>query len=156
MGKVSDAQLHKRIEGILKRHPNASSIKVRQRLMVDLRQSNLYVHLIPFYRQNRIDDSQDIQREISRMMRLSLGLSEIARTLSSSCYNYLQVEKALLDLTAEFDHFAQAQRCKDLRFGSGSPRDEDHQSEMVIGLQKLGHRLPDIWRVLRHANKRFS
>ncbi|HAS3631071.1 TPA: hypothetical protein I6209_003686 [Vibrio cholerae] len=51
--------------------------------------------------------------------------------------------------TADFYHLAQAQRCKELHFGHGAPTDEHHQSQIVMTLQSLGHRLPDIWQVLR-------
>ncbi|EGQ9284312.1 hypothetical protein F7U66_00395 [Vibrio parahaemolyticus] len=153
MGKVSDTQLHRRIERILQRHPNASSMRVRQQLMINIRPSCLYTHLIPFYEQYLIDDSHDIRRELKRMMSLHLGLSVIVRTVSSGCYNYLQVEKALLELNSNFEPLEQAMRCKELHFGVKPPRDEHHHSEMVMTLQRLGHRLPEIWRVLRHADE---
>ncbi|EJE4206686.1 hypothetical protein NB663_07235 [Vibrio parahaemolyticus] len=153
MGRLNDAQLQCRIEHILERHPNASSLVVRQRLMSSLKPSHIYPHLVPFYEQYRIDDSADIQRELKKMMSMHLGLSIIAQTLSIGCFNYLQVEKALLELTADFDHLAQAQRCKELRFGHGAPTDEHHQSQIVMTLQRLGHRLPDIWQVLRQATE---
>ncbi|WP_258071227.1 hypothetical protein [Vibrio jasicida] len=80
MGKLNDAQLQRRIEHILERHPNASSLVVRQRLMSNLKPSHIYPHLVPFYEQYRIDDSADIQRELRKMMSVHLGLSIIAQT----------------------------------------------------------------------------
>ncbi len=55
-------------------------------------------------------------------------------------------------LQAEFDHMAQTKRCKVARFGSERPIDEHHQSQVVMYLQKKGHRLTDIWSVLRYVH----
>lgn len=69
MGKLNDAQLQHRIEHILERHPNASSLVVRQRLMSNLKPSHIYPLLVPFYEQYRIDDSADIQRDLKKWCR---------------------------------------------------------------------------------------
>lgn len=149
MSSRNDALLRRRISRILERIPNASSQMVRQRLMMSVKPTQFYVHLIPFYEQQRIDDNADITKALGRMMAMHLGLSVIARTLTSRCYNHRQVEAALLELTANFDHLEQARRCKEAAFGVEPPKDANHQSQMVMHLQKQGHRLPDIWQVLR-------
>ncbi|WP_135381816.1 MULTISPECIES: hypothetical protein [Vibrio] len=151
MSQDNDAQLRRRIECILERYPNASSLMVRQRLIVNVKPAHLYLHLIPFYDQCRIDDRADIQRELGKMMAMHLGLSVIVRTLSTKLYNYRQVEQALLELTVDFNHIEQTRRCKVTHFGYDMAKDEHHHSHWVMVLQKLGHRLPDIWQVLRKS-----
>ncbi|EJN2404955.1 hypothetical protein NPL76_003664 [Vibrio parahaemolyticus] len=88
-------------------------------------------------------------------MKKHLGFSVIAKKLSCEGYNFLQVEQALMLLQAEFEHVAQTKRCKIARFGSEQPIDEHHQSQMVMYLQKKGHRLTDIWSVLRDEHFEF-
>ncbi len=151
MSQHNDVQLRRRIERILERHPNASSLAVRQRLIVDVKPAHFYLHLIPFYDQDRIDDSSDIQRELDRMMAMHLGLNVIARTLSTKPYNYRQIERALLKLTLNFNHTEQARLCKIAHFGHDIAKDERHKSKMIMRLQNLGHRLPDILLILRQS-----
>ncbi|CAK1768223.1 conserved hypothetical protein [Vibrio crassostreae] len=153
MSQHNDIQLRRRIERILERHPNASSLAVRQRLIVDVKPAHFYLHLIPFYDQDRIDDSSDIQRELDRMMAMHLGLSVIARTLLTKPYNYRQIERALLKLTLNFNHTEQTRLCKIVHFGHDMAKDEHHKSKMVMHLQKLGHRLPDIFLILRQSTR---
>lgn len=151
MSQHNDVQLKRRIERILERHPNASSLAVRQRLIVDLKPAHFYIHLIPYYDQDRIDDSSDIQRELDRMMAMHLGFSVIARILSTKPYNYRQIEQALLKLTLNFNHTEQARLCKIVHFGHDMVKDERHKSKMIMRLQNLGHRLPDILLILRQS-----
>ncbi|MDK9755055.1 hypothetical protein KIV40_06270 [Vibrio sp. D173a] len=125
MSSRNDALLRRRIARILERIPNASSQMVRQRLMTSVKPAQFYVHLTPFYEQQRIDDHADIMKALTRMMAMHLGL------------------------TVNFDHLEQARRCKEATFGVELPKDANHQSQMVMHLQKQGHRLPDIWQVLR-------
>ncbi|MGR5443688.1 hypothetical protein ACPV47_02205 [Vibrio jasicida] len=148
MSKASDEKLKERIERILNNHPGASSREVRRRLMTSVNPRHFYPHLIPFYEQGKINDSAEIDFVLNKMMDMHLGMRVITQVISSSYYNYLQVEKALLLLSNNFHHIEQAKRCKEARFGTGSPKDADHQSTMVMYLQKQGHRLFDIWKVL--------
>ncbi|MEF1330704.1 hypothetical protein [Vibrio sp. M260121] len=148
MSKMSDKKLKERIERILNNHPGASSREVRRRLMKVVNTRHLYSHLAPFYEQGKINDSAEIDFILNKMMNMHLGMRVIAQTISSSDYNYIQVEKALLLLSNNFCHVEQARLCKEARFGAGSPKDADHQSTMVMYLQKQGHRLFDIWKVL--------
>lgn len=149
MPKRKDAQIKVRIEGILQRYPNATSQDIRQRLMLTMKPSSLYPHFVPFYEQGRIDDRVDIQRAIRSMMKEHLGFSVIAQKLSNGRYNFLQVKQALIELHLNFNSTEQIKRCKKGRFGSEQPKDEHHHSQVVMYLQKKGHRLPDIWQVLR-------
>ncbi|CAK3076176.1 conserved hypothetical protein [Vibrio crassostreae] len=153
MTQHNDIQLRRHIERILEHHPDASSLVVRQRLIVDVKPTHFYLHLIPFYDQNRIDDNSDIQRELDKMMAMHLGFSVIARTLSAKPYNYHQIERALLKLTLNFNHKEQARLCKIVHFGHDVAKDEHHKSKVVMHLQKLGHRLPDIYLTLRQSAK---
>ncbi|KFK53725.1 hypothetical protein JS86_19705 [Vibrio vulnificus] len=154
MPKCNESQIKLRIERVLQRYPTSTSQDVRQRLMLTVKPSYLYSYFFPFYESGRIDDRADIQRAIRAMMKEHLGFSVIAQKLASGRYNFLQVEQALRLLQAEFDHVAQTKRCKVARFGSERPIDEHHQSQVVMYLQKKGHRLTDIWSVL--IDERFE
>lgn len=148
MTRISDERLKNRIKQILNNYPGASSREVRRRLMTSVNPRHLYPHLIPFYEQGMINDSAEIDFVLNKMVDMHLGMRVITQTISSSDYNYIQVEKALLLLSNNFRHVEQARLCKEARFGAGSPKDADHQSTMVMYLQKQGHRLFDIWKVL--------
>ncbi|MGY5830603.1 hypothetical protein ACXHQJ_11045 [Vibrio vulnificus] len=148
MQKVSDTQAHYQIEKILTKNPNASSKYIRQRVMFFDKSTPLYSHLIPFYDQGLIDDRADIRKEIKRLISMNLGINLISRMLSCGSYNYHQVKDELLWAMANIDHIKQARQCKNQHFGLESPKDENHRSYMVMFLQKQGHRLPDIWKIL--------
>ncbi|ELB2105354.1 RecX family transcriptional regulator [Vibrio parahaemolyticus] len=149
MPNFSDEQIQTRITHILNQKPQASTMYVKQRLVcLGVTSKCLYLALLPFYEQRLIDDHRHIEQFVQIALQKRQGFNLIARLLAQSRFNHVQIAEALLVLSNKMDHRRQAYLCMKERFGKEKVIDPDLQSDMLIYLQKQGHRLTDIWEVM--------
>jgi SOS response regulatory protein OraA/RecX len=150
MPKSTQKQIDNIINNLLRFNERPSSACVRKRLdFLDLTKLDIEHHIDVLYEQGKINDRPNIEKDALKYLRAFYGRQRAKEQLKDSQYNTEQIEHVLDSVYKDVDEYQLALKCKKEKFGLGQPKSDEHQSKIVFYLQKLGHKMPTIMKVLQ-------
>ncbi|WP_394126807.1 hypothetical protein [Vibrio hepatarius] len=152
MPKSTQKQIDNVINNMLRFNKEPSSSCVRTRLeFLDLNKVDIEHHIDMLYQQGKINDRPNIEKDALKYLRAFCGRQRAKEQLKDSQYNVIQIEQVLDSVYKDVDEYQLAKKCKKEKFGLGQPENDEHHSQIVFYLQKLGHKMPTIMKLLQES-----
>lgn len=150
MPKSTQKQIDNVINNMLRFNKEPSSSCVRKRLeFLDLNKIDIEYHINVLHQQGKINDRPNIEKDALKYLRGFCGRQRAKEQLKDSQYNEIQIEQVLDFVYKDVDEYQLALKCKKEKFGLGKPKNDEHHSQIVFYMQKLGHKMPTIMKVLQ-------
>lgn len=152
MPKSTQKQIDNVINNMLRFNKEPSSACVRKRLeFLDLTKIDIEHHINVLHEQGKISDRPNIEKDALKYLRTFYGRQRAKEQLKDSQYNPTQIELVLNLVYKDVDEYQLALKCKKEKFGLGKPNNDEHHSQIVFYLQKLGHKMPTIMKVIQQS-----